>query len=592
MRFWLLTVVASIGLACHAVEKPPTPAAKQAHVPKKQRQMAEKEFLRARELQKSGHVEEALQAADRAVQLFPRNVEYLTAREMLRQQLVSTYLTRGDQLADAGDKAAAGVEFSKALSIDPQNSYVRQRLHDVSPPEDPERQRTLELLASVDQITLAPASGRKSIHARGDTRSVYSQIGQAFNVSVQFDQGVNARTLRFDLDEVDFYTAMRLAGKMTRTFWAPVSSHEIIVAQDTPEMRRQYERLTVRTFYLGNATTATDLTDLANVLRNIFEMKMVNVETNHNAITVRAPRETVDAAATFVDNLMDARPEIMLDLQAVEFDTNKAAQYGVALPTSFEVFNVYSEINRVLGSAAQAVINQLNQTGTINPASIPASALSNLQGSPLLSPFVFFGKGLGLTGIVTPPITGKLALNSAVAATLSHVTLRAMDGESTTFRVGDRFPIAIGSFSTVAFSATAAANLGSVPQFQYEDLGLTLKVKPHYQSNGDIRLDFELQIEGLGTASLNNIPELTNRSFKGNITVKAGEPSVIAGEISEQELRSAQGYPGIGRIPGVNAVLNSNSNQRIHNQIMLLVTPYVIRKPFHDKGSSVLWSVQ
>jgi len=105
-------------------------------------------------------------------------------------------------------------------------------------------------------------------------------------------------------------------------------------------------------------------------------------------------------------------------------------------------------------------------------------------------------------------------------------------------------------------------------------------------------LDFELQIEGLGTASLNNIPELTNRSFKGNITVKAGEPSVIAGEISEQELRSAQGYPGIGRIPGVNAVLNSNSNQRIHNQIMLVVTPYVIRKPFHDKGSSVLWSVQ
>jgi general secretion pathway protein D len=384
---------------------------------------------------------------------------------------------------------------------------------------------------------------------------------------------------------------MNLAGKMTKTFWAPVSSYEVIVATDNQEMRRQYERLSVRTFYLGNSTSATDLQDVANVLRNVFEMRLVSVDNGHNAIVVRGPREAVDAAAMFVDSIMDARPELMLDVQALEFDTTKAAQYGVNLPTSFVVFNIPSEIRRVLGADAQSVINQLLQTGTINPATIPASALANLQGSPLLAPFLFFGKGYGLTGVVANPITGNLSFNSSIASTLDHVTLRATDGETATFRVGDRFPIAIGSFSTIAVSGTSAANLGSVPQFQYEDLGLTFKVKPHYLEDDSVKLDFELQIQGLGTASLNNVPELTNRSFKGNITARVGEPAVVAGEINEQELRSTRGYPGIGRLTPVQPVLNNNSRQITHSQILVVVTPYVVRKPFHDRGASIFWNL-
>jgi general secretion pathway protein D len=585
MRLWLFILVGCVCLAGNAADK------HSDRVSKKDRQMAAKEFSRAMDLQKAGHVEDALQAMVHAVELFPGNIEYLTAREMLRQQVVGGYLNRGDRMAQAGDKAGAVAQFRDALSMDPENGYLQQRLRDVSPQDDPERQHTLQVLASVDQINITPAPGNKSIHVRGDTRAVYTQIGQAFNVAVSFDDGLTAKFLRFDLDDVDFYTAMNLAGKMTKTFWAPVSSRQIIVAADTPELRRQYERLSLRTFYLGNATTASDVTDLANVLRNIFEMKLVSVEGSRNAITVRAPRETVEAAGLFIEEVMEARPELVLDVQALEYDTDKTARYGLGLPTSFEAFNVYSEINRVLGSDAQNVINQLSQTGTIDPSTIPASSLANLQGSPLLAPFVFFGKGLGLTGVSTPPITGSLSLNSSVATVLEHVTLRAVDGEAATLRVGERFPIALGSFSTVAVSGQGAANLGSVPQFQYEDLGLTLIVTPHYQAAGDIKMDFDLQIQALGTASLNNVPELTNRSFKGNITAAAGEPSVLAGEVTDQELRSTNGYPGIGQLAGLATVINSNARQRTHAQIMVVVTPYVVRKPFHDRGSSVFWNL-
>jgi general secretion pathway protein D len=585
MRSSLIILFLLASLACLAAEKPSPGVSKQDI------KNADKEFKQALELQQAGKTEDAFLAVTKAIELVPGKVEYLTLSELLRQQIVSGHLDQGNRLAERGDTAAAAERFREALSIDPQNSYVMQRLHDISPPENPERKHTLETLASVDQVNLAPATGKKSFHLQGDTRALFTQIGAAFGILMRFDQGLAVRALRFDLDNVDFYTAMAIAGTMTKTFWAPVTGHEAIVAGDTPEMRKQYERMALRTFYIGNAITPTDLNDLVNVLRVILDIKLVTVEPGKNTITVRAPREQVEAAASLLDNVMDSRPEILIDVKEYEFDSDNVRQMGLNLPTDFQVFNIPSEIRRVLGANAQPIIDQLNKTGKIDPTTISASSLSNLQGSPLLAPFIFFGKGLGLTGITTNPISGTLAMNSSFATTLEHVTMRASDGESSTFRVGTKIPIVNSTFSAVAFSNKGAASIGSTPQFQYEDLGLTLKATPHYHSNGEVTLKLDMKIAGLGTQQFNNIPDITTRSYEGSITVIGGESSVLMGAISEQELRSSRGLPLLSQLPGLRSALTSNSKERIHNEILIVVTPYVVRKPFHDKGTSVIWSM-
>ena len=43
-------------------------------------------------------------------------------------------------------------------------------------------------------------------------------------------------------------------------------------------------------------------------------------------------------------------------------------------------------------------------------------------------------------------------MNSSTATNLEHMTLRAIDGEAATFRVGTRFPIVNSTFTNVAFS--------------------------------------------------------------------------------------------------------------------------------------------
>jgi hypothetical protein len=577
-------------LACLAADKPKS--ATPNGVSKEDRKAAEKEFKDAQDLQRAGRPAEALVAVLKAEELVPGNVEFMTMGEMLRQQIVGEHMEAGNHLAAAGDSMGAAQRFRMALSIDPQNAYAAQRLHDVDPPDgDAEHKHVLQLLASVDQINLEPTPGRKNFHFQGDTRQLYSQIGAAFGVFMEFDQNLTSRVIRFDLDNVDFYTATDVAGKMTKSFWSPVSNNTAMVASDTPETRKQYERLALRTFYVANASAQTDLNDLVNVMRTIFDMKFVSIQPGQNTITVRAPREQVEAAASMLDNLMDAKPEISLEVKEFEIDTDRTRDMGLNLPTSFQVFNIPSEIRRVLGSDAQSVIDQLNKTGSIDPSKISPTALANLAGSPLLGPFLIFGKGNGLTGITAPPISAKLAFNSSVATNLEDMTLRAIDGEAATFRVGTRFPVVNSTFSNVAVSTRGQVQVGNTPQFTYEDLGITLKATPHYHSNEDITLAIDLKIQGLGTLLVNSIPDITSRSYVGTITVHDGEQSVIMGMLSEQELRSVQGFPILSSLPLLKNVLSTNSKERIHNELLIVITPHVVRKPFHDRGSSVFWSV-
>jgi hypothetical protein len=577
-------------LACMAADKPKSVAT--PLVSKEDKKNAEKEFKNAQDLQRAGKPDDALIAVLKAQELMPGNVEFMTMGEMLRQQIVGEHMEAGNHLAAAGDPAGAAQRFRMALAVDPQNAYAAQRLRDVEPPDgDAEHKHVLQLLASVDQINLQPAPGRKSFHLQGDTRQLYTQIGAAFGISMQFDQNLASRVIRFDLDNVDFYTATDIAGKMTKSFWSPVSSHDAMVASDTVETRKQYERLALRTFYIGNVSAQTDLNDLVNVMRTILDIKFVSIQPGQNTITVRAPREQVEEAASLLDNLMDAKPEMSLEVTEYEIDTDRLRDMGLNLPTSFQVFNIPSEIRRVLGPDAQSVIDQLNRTGTVDPSTISPSSLANLAGSPLLGPFLIFGKGNGLTGITAPPITAKLAFNSSIATNLEAMTLRAIDGEAATFRVGTKFPIVSSTFSNVALSTRGQIQVGNTPQFTYEDLGITLKVTPHYHANGDITLAMDLKIEGLGTQQINSIPDITSRSYVGTITVHDGEQSVITGLLSEQELRSVEGLPILSNLPGLKNVLSSTSKERIHNEILIVVTPHVVRKPFHDRGSSVFWNV-
>lgn len=550
--------------------------------------LAEKSFQHALQLQKAGQLDEAFQEASTAAALVPANLEYLTVRELLRGRIAGAYIDRGNLLAGIGDTHAAEEQFKQSLALDPENGYAQQRLHDVEP-EDPEREHVLQLLASVEDVAITPNPGKQSFHVRGETRELYDAIGRAFGITVDYDASLTSHRIRFDVDNLDFYTAMRLAEKVTKTFWAPVSSKRIIVANDTQETRRQLERMSLQTFQVSNALTPADLTDVMNVLRSVFEVRLGSTIPGKNIITVRAPKSQMAIISAMLDDLMLARPEVLLDIKAYELDYDKLRQYGLALPTSFTIFNVFSEIYRALGSGAGPIIDQLRKTGTIDPSKVPIASLANLQSSPLLQPFIFFGKGWGLTGVTVSPIGAHLSENRSDVKNLEHITLRASTGVPASLVIGTRFPIQTSSFTNVGLSQQGLPVVGSaVPQVQYEDLGLTFKATPFLQTDNNVNMQLQLTIKGLGAQVINGNPVITNRDYSGSITVKDGEPSVVAGIVEEQFNRSTSGYPGLGQAPIFRDIFNTNSKEHSRKQILIVVTPHIIRKPFRHPETG-LW---
>ena len=163
--------------------------------------------------------------------------------------------------------------------------------------------------------------------------------------------------------------------------------------------------------------------------------------------------------------------------------------------------------------------------------------------------------------------TANFSLNSSDARMLDQVQMRVLDQEDATFRSGTRYPIVtstysnltgtslgIGGISTPGLSS-ALQNLGissaalqsttsqTIPQVQYEDLGLTLKATPHILQNQDVTLKIDLKIESLSGQTLNSNPVLNSRQYQGSITLLPGESSEIVSRSRCTDAATASGYP-------------------------------------------------
>jgi type II secretory pathway component GspD/PulD (secretin) len=249
----------------------------------------------------------------------------------------------------------------------------------------------------------------------------------------------------------------------------------------------------------------------------------------------------------------------------------------------FTIFNLNTEL-RALGPNAQDLINRFN-AGTLTLADLAAAqaALAANQNSPLTKGFATFGGGMTRFGVVVPPATAQFNYNKSSFKSLQHMTLLADQGQAATFRVGERFPVITGTFAS-SLSSVIPRNLQQqvalqpiAPSFNFEDLGITLKATPQVNGNSDVTVQLEVQFKALAGTSFNDIPTISNREYKGTITVRDGETSVLAGSMDMSEQRALSGMPWLSRVPGLGRAVSTSNKQASSSEILLLVTPHVLR---------------
>jgi hypothetical protein len=591
----LIAVVCRMAMAADTpqtlVTGPCAPAAVACNPSKSELKNAHAAFSRALKLEKSKHLDEAYKEFDTAARLVPNNVSYLTALAMTREQLVFNHVQRGNTDLNNGREVEAQAEFRGALSLDPDNTFAQQRLKESFGSWAPATNPILRATEAGGPLEAAPSPDRHAFHFRGDSKALFAEVARAFGISAELDDSVASRRVHFDLDESDFPTAMRVACDVTGTFWTSLSDRQILVARESAENHKLYDRMGLRKFYLDSAATPQDVNEVVSMLRTVFEIRFLQQHPQSGSLVVRAPMPVLDAVTKVMENFGQARPQVLLDIEVYDIDHQLTRNMGLHIPDTFNLFNIpAAALLAASGQNVQSLINQLISGGGINQANSQAISglLAQLQGqgqSGIFSqPLATFGGGLTFMGLSLDKIAGQLSLNESWVKHLDHATLRAAQGNDTTFRLGQRFPVINASFAPV-FNTSAISQVlqnGSfqapIPSFTYEDLGLDIKAKPVVSGGIHVGLDLEIKLRSLAGTSVNGVPVIANREYKGSINLEDGEPAVVASSMTRSEQYTMMGLPGLGSLPVLNKIATTNNRTEETDEILVVITPHVMNQ--------------
>lgn len=563
---------------------------------------AAKVFLEADHLFVDGRFEEAMERYRQAAELDPTNNDYKLSIEVTRSHAVTALIQAAAKARLVGDEGTARVDLERALKLDPKNADATQHLYELG--DDAIRGETKPLYGDTGTDlgaapNLAPLPTSLSFHLHSDQVQVLRQVFKSFGIEPMFDSSVTSRPVRFDVDDAPFGEAARVVALATGTFYVPLDAHRVLVAKDTRENRRQFEREELETLYVPGLSDA-QLTEVGNVAKSVFSVPTISTDHAAGSITLRATPAMLTAFNATMRTLLDGRNQVVLDVRMIQVAHTLARKTGVQPPQSIQGFNLYAEEQSIL-KANQSLVQQIISSGLASANDIPA-ILAILLASGQISSSLFsngiatFGGGKEYSAIAPGAFTMNLALNSSESRELDRIQLRLGDGEDGTIKEGERYPIQTASYSSLSSGlgsipgltgagssssltsllASATSAVPNIPMVQYQDLGLTLKANPKVMRDGTVALTLDMKLDSLSGASVNGNPILNSQAFSGVTTLKVGESSVVAAELSRSQSLAVSGTPGLSEIPGMNN-LTSKDNQYNYATLLIVMTPHVVR---------------
>jgi len=428
------------------LEMTPHPNPKYA---KKISELADKELA-------EGHFDEALNYYQQAARYAPQDSALLERIASMRSKLVRDHVEAAERDALAGHAEVATEELAKALLIDPSNTIVTERLNQMKAMKD-------EPLAPDQKIEgmpeLKPRAVKLDLNLRGDIKAVYEQVGQLFGIKITFDPDLPSRTVRLHAMDIDFATALKILGVQTGTFFRPLTSTLLFVAQDTVEKRRQYAVQAEQSFLLPASVGTEEMTELVRVLREMTGSTRVELDAQSHAVTIRDTPERLALAGELIRQAEKSRGEVMLEIEILEVDRNKARTLGILPPPSTELISLSTGIISQLEAAKDLSTLVTLLASIFGNGGTAASAGTSL--SSLIPPVARVGGG-NTTFLLTMP---TFAAQFSDALTLVHsgtqVLLRAQDGKPASFFVGDRYPVTLSLLSGSLGASTPATSIGA-----------------------------------------------------------------------------------------------------------------------------------
>ena len=536
-------------------------------------------FKKGKDAEARQNYEQAYEYYKQAYDLKPKDLAYRAAYERLRFYAGASHVKRGQLLRDSGKLDEALAEFQKAVEVDPSSPIAQQEIRrtqqmiDAAKAPGPKaaapapsglQQRVQEAqgpveLAAISNIPI-------TLKLTEDTKVIYETVGKLAGINVLFDPDYTSRRVKIELNGVTLEQALQIIALESKTFWRPVTPNTIFVASDTPAKRKDVEQSVIKTFYLANLSQPTELQDVVNALRQILEISRIQPLPSQGALVVRGTPDQIALAEKLVGDLDKARSEVIVDVAVMQVSRDKARTLGINPPTSATVA-LQNNINTTTpatttGGTTTTTGNTGSTSGSANQINL--NRLGNLNATDFT--------------VTINPATATALFNDSTTKIIQNPQIRAVDGQKASLKIGDRVPVATGSFQP------GIGGVGINPlvntQFQYLDVGVNIDITPRVHAAREVTLKISMDISNVtGQSNIGGIsqPIIGQRKIEHEIRLKEGEVNLLGGMLEDSTTKSLSGIPGLSQIPILRYLFGQTNTEHRENEIVFALIPHIVR---------------
>jgi general secretion pathway protein D len=533
-------------------------------------------YQKGKEAEARQNYEQAYDLYKQAYDLKPGDVSYRSAYSRLRFLASAEVVHRGQLLREAGQLPEALAEFKMGAEIDPSSFIAQQEIKRTqrmidqaaspvpksSVPMNDLQKRVADALGPVD---LAPISNVPiTLKLTEDTKVIYETVGKLAGINVLFDPDYTSRRIKVELNGVNLEEALQIVALESKTFWRPVTPNTIFIAADNPAKRKDLEQSVIKTFYLGNLSQPTELQDVVNAMRQILEISRIQPLPTQGAIVVRGTPDQIALAQKLVGDLDQAKPEVVVDIAIMQINRDKSKTLGISPPTSATVALQNNATTSTSGTTSTTTSTTSSTSGT--PNSINLNALGNLNATDFT--------------VTISQATATALFSDSTTKLIQNPQIRAVDGQKATLKIGDRVPVATGSFG----SGIGNTGVGVSPlvntQFQYLDVGVNIDITPRIHANGDVTLKIVMDISSV--TSYTNIggisqPVIGQRKVEHEVRLKEGEVNLLGGMLEDQNTKSLTGIPGLAQLPILKYLFGQTTTDHSETETVFCLIPHIVR---------------
>jgi len=517
----------------------------------------------------------------KALKADPYNASYKIKVNQIRFEAGALHVKQGVKLRDAGDLQGAVAQFQRAEVIDPSSAVAAQELRKTlemlgeknrtidagaEPPADPSEQLLASKPPEIKPLSRAPIN----LKMVNDAKIVYDTIGKLAGLTVIYDPDFPPRRITTELNNVTLEQALDIVSLESKAFWKPVTENIIMVIQDQPQKRRDYEEQLVKTFYLSNTVQPQDLTEIVTGLRQLLDLKRIQQLNSQNAIIVRDSPDKLILAEKMIRDIDKAKPEVIIQVEVLEARLDRLRDLGV-LPGQH---------------ASLTVIPPGSTTTTPTTGGTPSNTNNALT----------FEQLRHLTGanysVTLPDFTANAILTDTTTKIIQNPEIRSVDGQVAKLRIGDKIPIATGSFQA-GVGVGGVGGVGSVSplvntQFQYLDVGVNVDITPRVHPNHEISMKVKVEVSShTGDSVIGGIvqPIISQRVVEHDIRLKEGEANILGGLIQRTTSKSLNGWPGLAKMPLLHYLFSEDKNEEQEDEVLIVMIPHIVRIPEWTKAN-------